>query len=631
MSPPPPTADALDKPAWLVRLHRLEDGFNLSLLVVMAVLPVLEIFLRLEFVEKTLGIPPVPGSAQFVSLLTLWIGFTGAVLAARDGRHLSLASGLSFIPDKLVIPSRVIAIGVAAAATAVLAYGAFVTADAERASTAVLPGGVPVWITQLIMPIGYALVAARLILKGFDKWWLRGLVAALVVGILVFAYSADFELAEKLVWPGVVLVLIATILGGPIYVALGGAALLLFWADDTPVAAVAAETVRQIKNPTMPTIPLFTFAGYILAESKASTRLVAVVRGLVGWLPGGVAIMTAVVCAFFTTFTGASGVTILALGGLLYPMLVKEKYPENFSVGLLTASGSIGLLFPPALPVIFYAVIAHVPVDRMFVAGLLPGCVLVGAISAYGVFTGVRAKVTRTSFDMQTALRAVWVAKWELAIPLITLGGFFGGLTTIVEAAALTAAYTLFIETVVYKDLSLKKDLVRIGGECSTLIGGVLIILGVAMGFTSYLVDADVPSAMLDWVKGGIESKYVFLIALNVFLLIVGCLMDIFSAIVVVVPLIMPISRHFGIDPIHLGIIFLANLELGYLTPPVGMNLFLSSFRFEKPLTEVYRVAIPFLIVLIIAVLLITYVPALTLAPVEWVYGSLPEPPPIDF
>lgn len=425
--------------------------------------------------------------------------------------------------------------------------------------------------------------------------------------------------------------MLATGLGAPIFVALGGASLLLFWADGTPIAAVGAETIgHQMKSPVLPTIPLFTFAGYLLAESQASTRLVRVVRALVGSLPGGAAIMTVVVCAFFTTFTGASGVTILALGGLLFPILLKEGYPDRFSVGLLTSSGSIGLLFPPALPVILLAVVAKIPVDRMFVAGLLPGVVLVLALASYGTYVGVKEKTTRIPFDLSEAKSALWAAKWELLLPFLILASFASGLATVLETAALTAAYAFVVEVFVQKDVKLS-SLPRVGSECATLIGGVLIILGVALGLTNYLVDAEVPAHALSWVEDHIESKYVFLIALNVFLLAVGCLMDIFSAISVVIPLILPISEHFGIDPLHLGVIFLANLELGYLTPPVGMNLFLASYRFEKPLGEVYRAAVPFLLILLLAVLLITYLPFLALAPVEWVFGGLPEAPPIKF
>jgi len=325
-------------------------------------------------------------------------------------------------------------------------------------------------------------------------------------------------------------------------------------------------------------------------------------------------------------------VTILALGPLLFPVLIKARYPENFSVGLLTASGSIGLLFYPAVPVILYGVVAHQPIDRMFVAGLLPGVVLVSAVSAYGIYTGIRSGEARTRFEIKSALSALNTAKWELAIPVLVGLGFFLGLTTPPEAAAFSAAYVLFVEVVIHKDLSLRRDLLRVGRECAVLVGGVLIILGVAMGFTSYVVDAEIPAQLLDWAKVHVESKWVFLLALNVFLLIVGCLMDIFSALVVVVPLILPLGRHYGVHSIHLGIIFLANLELGFLTPPVGMNLFLASYRFKQPLSRVYRQAVPFLLVLLTAVLVLTYVPELTLAPVRWIFGELPEADPvIDF
>ncbi|MEQ8275547.1 MAG: TRAP transporter large permease subunit [Deltaproteobacteria bacterium] len=606
---------------WLAKLHFAEDALNVVILVVMAVLPLIEIVARIFGVS-------VPGSIQYVSMLTMWIGFTGAMLATRDDKHLALSTGSALLKGRAEQVARAVSVTIAAIVTGALAWGAWGSVEAEMASTQVIPPGIPVWVGQVVMPVGYAVIALRLILAKYKSWIARGVLVAVVGGVLWYAKGAGYETAEGVLWPGVVIVLIATGLGAPIYVALGAAAVLFFWADDVPVAAVAAETVRQIKSPIMPSIPLFTFTGYILAEANASTRLVRAFRALFGWMPGGTAVMTAVVCAFFTTFTGASGVTILALGGLLYPVLRQEMYPKGFSVGMLTASGSIGLLFPPSLPVILYAVTAHVPVDKMFVAGILPGFVLVGALSLLGVRTGMKSEVKRVPFDAKEAFAAVRGAAWELVLPLIVIGGIFLGLTTIVEAAALTAAYALFVEVVIYKDLSIKEDLVRVGRDCASLVGGVLIILGVAMGFTSYLVDGGVPELALEWVQGGIESKIVFLIVLNLFLLVVGCLMDIFSAIVVVVPLILPIGRHFGIDPIHLGIIFLANLELGFLTPPVGMNLFLSSYRFEEPLTKVYRYAIPFLLILILAVLLITYVPDLTLAPVEWVFG--PQEKAID-
>ncbi|MBI4820386.1 MAG: TRAP transporter large permease subunit [Deltaproteobacteria bacterium] len=475
------------------------------------------------------------------------------------------------------------------------------------------------------MPVGYAVVAARLLLVSLESWRQRGVALALSVPILLLAWFAPEEVAGALRWPLVIAILLATAAGTPLFAGLGGVAIVMFWADGTPVAAVAAETVRQIASPTMPTIPLFTFAGYLLAKSKTSERLVRVLDALVGWMPGGLAILTAGVCAFFTTFTGASGVTILALGGILFPMLRKDNYPRPFSVGLLTASGSIGLLFPPSLPVIFYGVIAGVAVDKLFVAGAIPGLLLVLAVSVYGAIGGARAGAARSPFSLREALSAANHAKWELAIPVVVIFGIVSGLTTLVEAAAITAAYALFIEVVVYRDLKLG-DLPSVAMESATLVGGVLIILGAAMGLTSYLIDADVPTIALDWAKGTIDTRFGFLLALNGFLLVVGCLMDIYSAIVVVAPLILPIATHYGVEPLHLGVIFLANLELGFLTPPVGMNLFLSSFRFNEPLSRVYRETFPFLVILLVVVLLITYWPGLTLSPVIWLFGELSGP-----
>lgn len=623
MSGAPPTAPEADTPGWILRLRKVEEAVNLSFLVLMVLLPLVEVALRPLRVS-------LPGGVQWVGVLTMWLGFSGALLATRDKRHLSLSTGAQLLTGKLELAANLFTVTVTVVTSAFLAYGAWITTWAEQGSTEIIPPNLPAWITYLALPLGYGLISVRTIFVRVKPWPQRVALIVLSAGLVFAAASVDSEVAETILWPLLGLVLLSTALGSPIYVALGALGLALFWAEDEPLASVAAETLRQIKNPIMPTIPLFTFTGYVLAESRASARLVRVFQAGFGWMPGGLALMTAGVCAYFTTFTGASGVTILALGGLLFPMLVKDRYEEGFSVGLLTASGSIGLLFPPALPVILYGVVAHVPIDRMFVAGIVPGFVLVAALGVLGVRAGLKIPGPRPKLDVQEALRAAWDAKWELVLPLVVLVGIFSGLTTLVEAAALTAGYTLFVEMVIYKDLK-PRDLLKVGRDCATLVGGVLIILGVAMGLTSYLVDAEIPARALAWVEVNIESKWVFLIVLNLFLLVVGCLMDIFSALVVVVPLILPIGEHFGIDPIHLGIIFLANLELGFLTPPVGMNLFLSSYRFEQPLSRVYKYTLPFLVILFAAVLLVTYVPALTLAPVEWVFGALPEAPPIEF
>jgi C4-dicarboxylate transporter, DctM subunit len=410
---------------------------------------------------------------------------------------------------------------------------------------------------------------------------------------------------------------LATAAGLPIFAALGGAALLLFRADGAPVASVPIDAYALTSMPILPAVPLFTLSGYVLGAGRASDRLVRVFMALVGWLPGGVAVVTTLVFAFFTSFTGASGVTILTLGGLLLPALIKSRYPEGFSIGLVTVSGSIGLLLPPSLPVILYAVNARVPANELLIGGILPGVVFVVLVALLGVREGRRSGATRAEFRLDEARRAVWAAKWDLLLPLVVLVAIFGGFATMVEAAALTVLYAVFVQCVVYRDVSVWRDLPRVFGDCACLVGGFLVILAVAQGLTNYLTFAEVPTRALAFVQAHVTSPLVFLLVLNVFLLIVGALMDIYSAIFVVVPLIVPIAAAYGIDPVHLGVVFLANLELGYLTPPMGENLFLSAYRFDKPVLRVFRYSLPFYVVLAIGVLVITYLPALTMWPVR--------------
>jgi tripartite ATP-independent transporter DctM subunit len=440
-----------------------------------------------------------------------------------------------------------------------------------------------------------------------------GLSVPCVFGFLPAPHSAAMLAA------GVGVILAAALLGLPIFATLGGIALMLFWNAGVPVAAVPVETYRLVASPVLPSIPLFTFAGYLLVEGGANHRLLRVYQALLGWLPGGLAITTAVVCAIFTW--AGSGVTILAMGGLLLPMLVKARYPENFSIGLINASGSLGLLFPPSLPVILYGIYARTPIDQLFVGGFLPGLLMVSLVSAWGVYQGGKHRAERTRFSGGEALRAVWAAKWELAVPVIVLVGLFGGFGTLVEAGAVTVVYALAVECLVYKSLSMRRNYSEVAKECVIVIGGVLLIVGVAVGFTNYLVDAQLPGLLIAWTQTHIHSKYVFLLLLNFVLLLKGSFMDVFSAIIVVVPLITPIAAAFGIEPVQLGIIFLSNLELGYLTPPVGMNLCLSAYRFQRPMASVYRATLPFYLILLAGVLLITYVPWITMAPVHWFAG----------
>ncbi len=401
--------------------------------------------------------------------------------------------------------------------------------------------------------------------------------------------------------------------GAPIFAVMAAFALSAFYFAGIELSAVSVEIYRLASAPTILTIPLFTFAGYVLAESKAPVRLLRLSQSMLGWLPGGVAIVCLFVCAFFTAFTGASGVTIIALGGLLYPILIQEGYSEKFSLGLITTCGSLGLLFPPSLPIILYGIIAKVDIDDLFLAGLIPGIILMVILGAYSVFQARKSTERRRAFSWKEFQSAMWEARFELPLPVFVLGGIYGGFVTATEASALSAFYVLIINCFVTKDISPTKDLPRVITESLTLVGAILLILCCALGLTNYLVDEEIPMKILEAMRTLITNKWVFLLVLNIFLLIVGCLMDIFSAIVVVVPLILPIAEQFGVNPLHLAIVFLTNLEIGYITPPVGINLFISSFRFNRPVIELYRVSIPFLFLMVVALLIITYIPWFTL------------------
>jgi tripartite ATP-independent transporter DctM subunit len=408
------------------------------------------------------------------------------------------------------------------------------------------------------------------------------------------------------------------LMGTPVFIVLASFGILGFYLADIPLTAMIVDIYSKFAtNPVLYTIPLFTFAGFILAESKTSARIVNFSRAVLGWLPGGLAIVSLAACAFFTAFTGASGVTIIALGGLLFPALVKEKYPERFSLGLLTSSGSLGLLFPPSLPIIIYGVVAQVSITQLFAAGLLPGILLILLLSIYSNYTSTKHKVPKVAFSIKDVVKATGEAKWELFIPVIIIIGIFGGFVTLGEIAAITVAYALIIEVFVYKDIKIR-HIPTIMNQSMLLVGAILIIMGSALGLTNYMIDAEIPMIILDFMQGYIPSKIVFLITLNIFLLVVGCVMDIYSALLVVVPLIVPIASSYGINPVHLGIIFLTNMEIGYSTPPVGMNLFISCFRFKRSVIELYRAAIPFIIILLIGLMIITYIPQLSIGFVQY-------------
>ena len=583
--------------------RRAENAVTIAALLLMAGLPVLEMVLRGVFRTH------LPGTSGYVQHLSLWVGFLGAMIASRESRHLSLAAGLAVLPPRLQAVTGPFAAALSAAVATGLCWASVQFVWVELQSPTRIGGWLPVWALEAVLPLAFAVMGLRFVTQAGGARQCAvaalGIPAAAAIGFLLGPEVGP------LLWPALLVLVLAAFLGAPIFVALGGAALLLFAAEEVPAAAIPVETYRIVVSPTIPAIPLLTLTRYLLAEGGASARLVRLFRALFGSLPGGLAVATTLVCAFFTTFTGASGVAILALGGVLLPVLIRNGYPERFSFGLLTATGSIGLMFPPSLAVILYGVVSHVPIPDLFLAGVVPGLLMVGAICLLGIGEDRRAQVARPRFEAREALGALWEAKWEVLLPIIVLVGIFGGFTTLIEAAALTVVYTLVVETGLHRSLSLSADVPRILIKCVTLVGGVFVILGVAMGVSNYLVDAEVPMRAAAWVAAHIDSRIVFLLALNIFLLIVGCFMDIFSAIVVVVPLILPIGAAFGIDPLHLAMIFLVNLELGYLTPPLGLNLFLAAYRFERPVLAIYRSSLPFLLVLAVVVLLVTYVPAL--------------------
>ena len=585
--------------------RRFENIGTVAVLSLMVALPVIEALLR-KFFNTTL-----PGAAEYVRHGTLWIAFIGATLAAREGAHLKMASGDLIKKDPYKTILFIFQTSIAVAVTGAFVIACYELISAERANLMNVAPFLPTWIAQLPMLVCMAMVGVSFTFKA------KGATERIVVLVLAGAFLCIGFVPEAsragLLVPTIIVLLLGLVAGAPLFTVFGGLALFLFFKDGIPLAAVPSEAYRVVSSPTLPTIPLFTLAGYILSEGGASKRLVHLFHALFSWMPGGVAVATVLVCAFFTTFTGASGVTILALGGLLFPMLVKEAYPERFSLGLVTASGSIGLLFPPSLPIIIFGVVAAIPIDRMFIACLVPGLLLVTLVSGFGVGLAKFKRIESTPFHFSTLRRALSVAKWDLLLPVIVIAGIFGGLATIVEAAALTVLYAIILECFIHKQLSLTVGLPRTMVKCGQIVGGVLIILGFAFGFTNYLIDAEIPALLRGWVQATIHSRFLFLIILNLLLIVVASMMDIFSAIVVVVRIMLPIAAAYGIDPVHLGVMFLVNLELGYLMPPMGLNLFFSAYRFERPLTEIYRAVVPFIILGAIIVALVTYIPWLSL------------------
>lgn len=599
------------------------EGYTLTFfLMTMIVLAFLQVVLRNFFHTGIEWADPI------VRHLVLWVGFIGASVATKEDGHLAMDLASRFLPEKIKKSSAFFVQGVSAIVCALLTIAAFKFVLGEKQGGSMLVHGIPSYWAVAIIPLGFYLMSVRFARRA--AFWLAP-VFALVIPFLIFApLFQDSPSLQNFIGkinnlvnfiptagPGFVILCIliaaAAFLGAPLFVVFGSISLLAFQTAGIDSSATIIEMYRLASAPTLVAIPLFTFAGFLMAESKTPERLIAIAKPLFGWMPGGIAIMAIVACAFFTAFTGASGVTIIALGGLLYPIMLKEKYPDNFSMGLVTTCGSVGLMFPPSLPLILFGLISSTNIDQLFVAGIVPGVLIIVMLSAYGIFVNRGAKIARHPFSLKELKIAIQKAGWELPLPFIILFGIYGGYITASEAAAVTAAYVFVVQVFIYKDLKLTTDVPRIAKQSMVLVGSIVVIFAVAMGFTSYLIDEQVPIKLLDWIRTYITSKWMFLLALNIFLLVVGSLMDIFSAIIVVVPLIMPIAKEFGVDPIHLGIIFLTNLEIGYLHPPVGLNLFLSSIRFKRSIVNLYWVTLPFLLLLVLALIIITYVPDLSL------------------
>ena len=577
------------------------------------IIPLAEIASR-----KFLG-TAIPGSSAYASVLTLWLGMLGAAIAAREGKLLTLATG-EFLPKgRVSAVAHVLAGAVGAMISTILMMGAIVLVQSDREAGDILAGSTPKWIADLALPIGFGLIALRLAWRASPNKTGRAIAACgIAAGLLLNQYRAG--LVDQSLLPWLVLVLAAGILGSPIFTLLGGIALFASLVRGTRPAVLPLMAYQQLTTSSgIAAIPLFTVAGFLLAEGRASERLLRLFRAWAGWAPGGTAIAAATLCAFFTLFTGGSGVTILVLGGLLLPALVGSGYRERFSIGLLTASGSLGLLFPLSLPLMLYGIVSQkASIEDLFIGGLLPGLVMLSLLAALGVREGIVSRAQRTPFRAGEAFASLWHAKWELLLPVFVIGMYIGGVATLVESAPVAALYAVIVQRYVTRDLPTWKDVFRVSADCVALVGGVLLILGVAAGLTDYFVYQQIPTRLVEWTQAHIHSRVAFLLALNVFLLLVGTVMDIFSAIVVVVPLILPLAEFYGINVVHLGIIFVANLELGFLHPPLGLNLLLASVRFKKPVLEVTWATLPMFGILAVGVLLITYVPWLTLGILHW-------------
>lgn len=602
--------------AHLKRLGSADELLSSLALVLMALIPALEILLR-PLMGR--GIENAPVLVQHLGLV---LAMFGALAAERHGHLTTLAGGARVDGARPNAVLHAFANGVAALVCGMLAMASWRLVASEIEVSHVLAYGLPLWWVQASMPLGFALLGAKLGARCLPMSWGQ-LAAGLLCPLAGLLLAWQFDGSALTIWPGLLLLLAALLAGAPIFSALGGLALLLFWQDGMPLASVALSHYQITVNPSLPALPLFTLAGLVFARTGAARRLGDLFVALFGQGVTGTVLAAAVLCSCFTAFTGGSGVTILALGGLLLPLLKQAGYPERRGIGLVTSASALGVLLAPSVPLIMYAIIARVPINTMFLAGLLPAAVMVGFLLIFGGYLK-RGKAPEpaspaipasqitaaTARDRRQILTAAWNAKWEILAPFVAIGSLVSGLATPTESAALTALYAVLTQSLAHRELSWRM-LGQALSESAQIIGGVLLILGMALGLTNYLIDAGIPDAAIEAVQALIPNKFVFLLALTLFLLLAGALMEIFAAIVVLVPLLLPVALSYGIDAVHFGIIFLAAMEMGFLCPPAGMNIYFSSAMFGKPVRFVALAVLPALLAIFLGTLAIAWLPVL--------------------
>tara|TARA_Y200000002_G_scaffold222481_1_gene183766 strand:+ start:404 stop:2200 length:1797 start_codon:yes stop_codon:yes gene_type:complete len=590
-------------------LNRAIDRLCLFLFLILISFPIFQIL------GRYISFFSIPASQEIVQHMTLWIGFIGAVIAARSNKLLSVVREPVFDSSTKINWPKFFVHVFSLSIVFVLSISYLKMIQIGFQYPDYVAPYIPTWFAQSIIPIGLILIWYQMIMTSSTDLKYRVFLTVTSIIPTIILYFWQFPLANPLLlWTKLLFAISLVAFGLPIFILLASLSIFFFlsepseWATNYDlISTISDSAYRIVVSPALAAIPIFTLAGYILAESNISERLIRFFKASLGWLPGSTVLIVVLLCAFFTALTGGSGVTILALGAILYPILIHDGYSKQFSLGIITTAGSLGLLFPPSLPAIIYSVTAGINPLELFKQALIPAIFLMSIMFFYGLLRRPKSKKVE-KFVLKDAYKTAKIAKWEIAIPLLILLSLFSGFATLVESAALLVLYVLVVELYIFKDISLR-NLPKIIIDCSTLVGGVLIILGFAMGFTGYLVDAQIPLKILNYVQSTISSKIIFLLALNILLLIVGCLMDVFSAIIVVVPLIAPLATYFGIDPFHLAIIFISNLELGYITPPVGMNLYLSSYRFEKDMPAIYSATLPFFFIRFLGVIIITYIP----------------------